>query len=217
MPVLKYYDGVNWEPVVSALQGPTGPTGNDATMTGPTGPTGPTGTTLPTGGVTGAALVKASGNDYDLKWDFSGKILQVVSTFKDNAFSLSSSTPTDVTDLSVTITPLKATSKILILAYISSSNSGGNLNRIRLLRDSTWIAQPSNTSDANSGTLLGAIVSNVNQETTSINFLDSPNTTSATTYKIQISTNSGTVYVNRRGDSANITSTSGITVMEVSD
>jgi hypothetical protein len=43
MPVLKYYDGVNWEPVVSALQGPIGPTGSDATMTGPTGPTGPTG------------------------------------------------------------------------------------------------------------------------------------------------------------------------------
>jgi hypothetical protein len=34
--VLKYYDGSDWEPVVSALQGPTGPTG----ATGPTGPTG---------------------------------------------------------------------------------------------------------------------------------------------------------------------------------
>jgi len=44
MPVLKYYDGSDWEPVVSALQGPTGPTGNDASMTGPTGSTGPTGT-----------------------------------------------------------------------------------------------------------------------------------------------------------------------------
>lgn len=43
MAVLKYHDGVGWEPVVSALQGPTGPAGNDATMTGPTGATGPTG------------------------------------------------------------------------------------------------------------------------------------------------------------------------------
>ena len=40
MAVLKYYDGSDWEPVVSALQGPTGPTGSDATMTGPTGATG---------------------------------------------------------------------------------------------------------------------------------------------------------------------------------
>ena len=44
MAVLKYHDGVGWEPVASALQGPNGPTGSDATMTGPTGPTGPTGT-----------------------------------------------------------------------------------------------------------------------------------------------------------------------------
>jgi hypothetical protein len=28
MAVLKYYDGSDWEPVVSALQGPTGPTGD---------------------------------------------------------------------------------------------------------------------------------------------------------------------------------------------
>ena len=28
MAVLKYYDGDSWEPVVSALQGPTGPTGS---------------------------------------------------------------------------------------------------------------------------------------------------------------------------------------------
>ena len=40
MAVLKYHDGTGWEPVVSALQGPTGPTGADSTVTGPTGPTG---------------------------------------------------------------------------------------------------------------------------------------------------------------------------------
>jgi len=36
MAVLKYYDGDSWEPVASALVGPTGSTGT----TGPTGPTG---------------------------------------------------------------------------------------------------------------------------------------------------------------------------------
>lgn len=40
MAVLKYHDGVGWEPVVSALQGPTG-----ASITGATGATGPTGAT----------------------------------------------------------------------------------------------------------------------------------------------------------------------------
>jgi hypothetical protein len=39
MPVLKYYDGSDWEPVASALQGPIGPTG----ATGSAGSTGATG------------------------------------------------------------------------------------------------------------------------------------------------------------------------------
>ena len=39
MAVLKYYDGSDWEPVASALVGPTGATG-DAGATGATGPTG---------------------------------------------------------------------------------------------------------------------------------------------------------------------------------
>lgn len=42
MAVLKYHDGVGWEPVASALQGPTGAAGANGD-TGPTGPTGPTG------------------------------------------------------------------------------------------------------------------------------------------------------------------------------
>jgi hypothetical protein len=53
--VLKYHDGTGWEPVVSALQGPTGPTG--------------VAVGLPTGGVTGAVLVKASEADYDTAWE----------------------------------------------------------------------------------------------------------------------------------------------------
>jgi hypothetical protein len=50
--------------------------------------------------------------------------------------------------------------------------------------------------------------------TPSFNFLDSPATTSATTYKIQVKTNSGTVYLNRRL-STDTASTSTITVMEI--
>ena len=55
MAVLKYHDGTGWEPVVSALQGPTGPTG--------------VAVGLPTGGATGAVLVKASEADYDTAWE----------------------------------------------------------------------------------------------------------------------------------------------------
>ena len=54
MAVLKYHDGTGWEPVASALQGPTGPTG--------------VAVGLPTGGATGASLIKSSSTDYATEW-----------------------------------------------------------------------------------------------------------------------------------------------------
>ena len=57
MAVLKYHDGTGWEPVVSALQGPTGSTGPTGVAVG-----------LPTGGVTGASLIKSSSTDYATEW-----------------------------------------------------------------------------------------------------------------------------------------------------
>jgi hypothetical protein len=52
-------------------------------------------------------------------------------------------------------------------------------------------------------------------------FLDSPNTTSATTYKFQIAVVSGTGYINRTGSDRDTATydgrtTSSITVMEIS-
>jgi hypothetical protein len=74
MAVLKYYDGLNWEPVASALQGPTGPTGNDATLTGATGPTGPAG---PTGSFSNAYSFNAQTVSYALVLDDAGKIVEI--------------------------------------------------------------------------------------------------------------------------------------------
>jgi hypothetical protein len=48
----------------------------------------------------------------------------------------------------------------------------------------------------------------------STSFLDSPATTSATTYKMQWRTRVGTIYLNRRGDTVS-GATSNITVMEI--
>lgn len=46
-------------------------------------------------------------------------------------------------------------------------------------------------------------------------FVDSPATTSSTTYKVQASINADTVYVNRRALDTNFTGQSTITVMEI--
>ena len=49
---------------------------------------------------------------------------------------------------------------------------------------------------------------------TSFTFLDSPETTSATTYKLQMRTNAGTVTINRR-NSTDAAFTSTFTLMEI--
>ena len=76
MAVLKYHDGTGWEPVASALQGPTGDAGavyqdNEPTDTGvlwvDTDDDGFL--VVPNGGATGAVLTKQSSADYDTGWD----------------------------------------------------------------------------------------------------------------------------------------------------
>ena len=73
-----------------------------------------------------------------------GKVLQVVSTAKTNGFSTTSSSLTDITGLSVAITPSNSSNKIFITAYInglvdaSSQAYGG---RYQLVRGSTEIAK----------------------------------------------------------------------------
>jgi len=114
-----------------------------------------------------------------------GSVLQVVTFNYSVDTSTTSNSVWSDTGITATITPTSASNKILILisnpAYVTSSavNSGG---QFRLLRDATVIYGTS----ANSlyVTATGATGLAVNSQQ-GINYLDSPNTTSATTYKLQ--------------------------------
>ena len=53
-----------------------------------------------------------------------GKILQVVSTLKTDTFSTTNSSFTDITGLSVAITPTSASSKVLVVCQLAYSYSG---------------------------------------------------------------------------------------------
>jgi len=143
-----------------------------------------------------------------------GNILQVVQTFKSDIFTTTSTTFVDVTGFNATITPSSTSSKILILATTSVSQTNtGSLVVFNLLRGSTNISQPDTTPTFN-GTM-GAYVTQASAIIpATINFLDSPSTTNATTYKIQLRVNSGTCLLNGRntGDGA---FTSTLTLMEV--
>jgi len=156
----------------------------------------------------------------------SGGIIQVRSTTKTDTFTSSTSGSfVDVTGLSVTITPTRSDSKILVTAMCSVGNSGtGTRSGMRLVRGSTPIAVATGVGSRTAASF-GTFNAHGNaanaQIPTYVQFLDSPATTSATTYKIQLHTgDSSTMTVNRTGEDSNSSSekrgVSTITVMEVS-
>lgn len=154
-----------------------------------------------------------------------GSVLQVVSTTKTDTFSAQSASLVDITGLNVTITPSASSSKILVMVQCHIVGTDSNL-RLQLLRGSTAIYQGDASGsrgrssmvglyDSASGT--GAYGAGANH----VHFLDSPNTTSATTYKLQgsVLTGSAIFYIGRTqydGDNLNATRVpSTITVMEI--
>ena len=147
----------------------------------------------------------------------------VVQTVMTSTFSTTSATFVDITGLSATITPTSATSKILVFMSISVTGNTTNSDRAA---DFTILRGSTNLSANNAFGAIGLspeIVSSVQNFNNAMwsgvgMFLDSPGTTSATTYKGQINNISGgsnTVYVNRRTGSATPTGISTITVIEV--
>ena len=152
-----------------------------------------------------------------------GGVIQVKSSTKtDGNFNTSSSSYVDVTGLSVSITPTRSDSKILIFANIHGVGNSDTQAYFRFMRDSTAICVGDAAGSRVQATL-GSMYYNQQNDTKSCSqtFLDSPSTTSAVTYKIQARTQgNGTLYVNRSsGDSDSANSgrfTSTITVMEVS-
>lgn len=127
-----------------------------------------------------------------------GNIIQVVQTFKNDSFSTTSTSYVDITGFSVTITPSSTSNKILLLNFAGISTSGNSsVQWMNLLRGSTAIAQPSvSTGFSSTATIYPA--ANGNMVSWSYSFLDSPNTTSAVTYKWQIKGYTNTQYINQR-------------------
>jgi len=135
----------------------------------------------------------------------------VVQAHKSGVFSTSSTTFVDVTGLSLSFTPTTATSKVLLLAVISVSKdgttAGSSVAQVRLVRDASAI----NVGNAASSRTQAFGV-NVLQATTGYNidnigtvFVDSPATTSAVTYALQIRSESGSVGVNRNDNDSGST------------
>lgn len=161
---------------------------------------------VPVGGLSGGA---------------SGGIIQVKQTIKKNVFTTSQAVTsgyTDLTGLSVAITPSSSSNKILITTQIYNGAANNAVNFFRLLRGSTFIEQPSGTSSGTNYNAHAFSYYDANyQDSTAFSILDSPATTSETTYKIQMAVTSGTSAINAYvGDTSNYFGTSMITAYEVS-
>ena len=130
-----------------------------------------------------------------------GQVLQVVQMTYATVTSVTGTSYVD-SGLTLAITPKFSTSKILITTCLTgmfSSGVNGTVSFQRILRGATAII-------AFDGS--GTFVSNGGNGGGSVTFmyLDSPATTSATTYKLQVTTNtSGTVTWNNTGTNSSIT------------
>lgn len=157
-----------------------------------------------------------------------GKIGQVVSTLKTDSYTCGTSASwTDITGMSRAITPSASDSTILVIVHVNGSatlqtptmkivrdiGGGGYADTIAIgdaasSRTRSTIGTFHNGSDAGQGEVL------------SMTFLDSPNTTSAVTYKIQTyQDNTAVLGINRSKDDTDGThrhrQCSTITCMEV--
>jgi hypothetical protein len=121
----------------------------------------------------------------------SGTILQVVQGGFTDYKSYSSTDVNafvDVSGFNATITPSSTSSRILIMVSTVLSNERAYF---RLVRGSTSIAIGDAAGNGERSTMFNAVV---NGTSVSYQFVDSPATTSATTYKIQVGGESGKTY-----------------------
>jgi len=129
----------------------------------------------------------------------SGKVLQVVQATTTTSASVTSATYVD-SNLTASITPSSASSKVLVLVTQLCQKAGDIEGKMQLLRGATVIA-----TIASSDLLYTASVLTLRGITVSANYLDSPNTTSSTTYKTQIGSTGSTFTVQGSGALSTIT------------
>ena len=139
-----------------------------------------------------------------------GNILQVVNATYSTQTTSSSSTFSD-TGLTATITPTSASSKILVL--VTQAGCGKETNntylQLRLLRDATVVSN-----FERSAGYTATITSNY-FGSSSVCYLDSPATISATTYKTQMNSKANNALVLVQTTESGVNSMSTITLMEI--
>jgi len=144
-------------------------------------------------GANNTVLTADSTTATGLKWAAvsGGKVLQMVSTNTLTTTTINTTTYTDITNMSLSITPTSATSKILVLVtlpFYAERNATMMGGSVQLLRDATIINRLQNQGygdGSGSAVYVAAATGVAIMSVFGFSFIDSPATTSATTYKLQ--------------------------------
>jgi hypothetical protein len=162
---------------------------------------------LPIGTTNQVLTADTTVSPYKVKWATpaggGGKVLQVVYGSTSTAAASSSATYID-SNLTATITPTSATSKILVIFNQFVSKTGDIEGGLKLFRNSTEILAV-----ATANILYTATTLMIRTVTVGASYLDSPATTSATTYKTQFNSTGATFTCQQNP------STSTITLLEI--
>jgi hypothetical protein len=155
-----------------------------------------------------------------------GGIIQVAVTQKSDVFTWGTTGDVAITGMSVSITPTRSDSKILVQVQIGASGVYNDAFPIfwQLYKNGSQISGAKGSGTSGSTVKCASYTKNYVYYTgtsTSFSFLDSPSTTSATTYQLygQRHSSSGTAYFNATGRQINeryAESISTITAMEIS-
>ena len=150
-----------------------------------------------------------------------GSILQVQSVTINSTVSATAAGTTvyaDIAGMTITITPAASTSKFLITCHLNwGCDTVGRNDFIKLVKDGSDVTAATGTagSGGKNGLAYCRLAATNEQRNHSMMHLDTAGGTSAITYKLVWSGETGTRYLNRRGDSTNGGAVSSFTIMEV--
>jgi hypothetical protein len=139
------------------------------------------------GAGTSGQVLQSGGTGANPSWTTvsSGGLKQIVFAQTASLQTLSSASFSDLSGVSVNITPSSSSNKVLIMSGIQYNLTANDRGfQARIMRDSTAIQEPNNQKEH-------YLAGNVHHGRTSYMFLDTPNTTSQITYKMQVFTDGG--------------------------
>ena len=168
---------------------------------------------------TNGQALKYNGSNWVNAADATGKILQVVQTVKNDTFSAAgvNNVKYEVTGFSATITPSSTSSKIYAVMNLHATTQAGAYVEAYLERNNVNIGGNA-SSPFNIAGHMASQADTFALASVNFNYLDSPSSTSALTYRVLIgqraSASTTTIWVNRTAQGGTLAS-SFLTLMEV--